>query len=110
MIRTIITAAVFAAALSVSSVTWMSEASAAIPCKGRYQVVRGDLIATPYCQDKLLVRVAQEYGMKLTFRKLRASFSSRISACRFVGHDHRVADICHSLRDRDKCTKLLIGC
>lgn len=37
----------------------VSAPAAAIECRGGYQVVQGNLLSTPYCQDALLAKVAR---------------------------------------------------
>jgi len=108
--RYIVTSAMFTAVIAASGLSWTSDASARIACKGRFQVVKGNLIATPYCEDMLLAKVAREFGMRVSFRQLRSSHSTKSSACRFVGHDNRVSDLCQNYRRDDRCGPLVIGC
>jgi hypothetical protein len=71
----------------------------AIKCDGNYQVQRdGRRIATPYCQDNMLARVAREHGMRVSSRAIRNNPSVKERACRFVGHDNRVRDTCAPYR------------
>ncbi len=73
-------------------------ADARIRCNGNYQVVGGNEIATPYCQDEYLARVAREYGMRVSGAQIRASESTKAQACRLVGQDNRVSVACASYR------------
>jgi hypothetical protein len=72
----------------------------AITCEGNYQVQRnGQRIATPYCQDNNLAKVAREHGMRVSRRAIRNNPSVKERACRFVGYDNRVRDTCAPYRN-----------
>jgi hypothetical protein len=73
-------------------------AEARIRCNGNYQIVDGNQIATPYCQDENLARVAREYGMRVSGSQIRASESKKAEACRLAGNDNRVSVACASYR------------
>jgi hypothetical protein len=73
--------------------------AAAIPCKGPYQIVQGQLIATPYCEDNYLARVAREYGIRVSNREIRQNPNKKQEVCRFMGSDIRVRQICAGYRD-----------
>ena len=45
---------------------------ARIVCKDGFQKVAGNMIATPYCQDELLAKVAREYGMKASAARIKS--------------------------------------
>jgi hypothetical protein len=66
----------------------------AIECVEGYQRVKGDLIATPYCQDGYLARVAGEFGMRAPADKIRNNPNFKREVCRLVGQDIRVQSIC----------------
>lgn len=68
--------------------------AAAIQCKGGYQVVQGNLLATPYCQDALLATVARQYGFKTSASAIRQNPNHKREVCRFVGRDIRVQENC----------------
>ena len=89
---------VLAAVLSVvigSAFMCVSPAHA-IDCVEEYQRVSGNLIATPYCQDGYLARVAADFGMKASADKIRNNPSYKREVCRLVGHDIRVQSICNN--------------
>lgn len=81
---------------------------ARIRCQEGYQRVDGRLIASPYCGDEYLARVARGYGMRVSGSAIRRSISKKDEACRLVGGDNRVRDICIGHRnerdgsDRDR--------
>ncbi len=71
-------------------------AEAGIKCQGSYQVIKGQLIGTPYCGDKFLAQVARSYGWKTSFRSIRNNASERHTICQILGHDMRINGICGS--------------
>ncbi|MEL7048785.1 MAG: hypothetical protein AAFO75_07460 [Pseudomonadota bacterium] len=73
-----------------------SPVEAKIHCRDAYQVVGGQLIATPYCQDSYLARVARSYGFRYSGGQLRRSFAKKQEVCRLAGTDIRIIDICRS--------------
>ena len=81
------------------------QAQARIKCSGEYQVIRGQgQIATPYCEDQYLARVARGYGIRVSASAIRQSPSRKEEVCRVIGHDGRVANICHNYR-LDDCSR-----
>lgn len=71
----------------------------AIDCDGNFQVQPdGRLVATPYCEDTYLARVAREHGMRVSGAAIRGNPSVKAKACRFVGDDNRVRDTCSQYR------------
>ncbi len=84
-------AAVLAA--GVVSLTFISSASA-IQCKGRYQVVSGNLISTSYCEDNYVAVVARKYGYRVSKAAIRNNPNKKREICRQIGHDSRLSGIC----------------
>ncbi|MFM1814972.1 MAG: hypothetical protein RLZ98_1667 [Pseudomonadota bacterium] len=74
-------------------------AEARIRCDGPWQIVNGRHIASPYCGDEYLARVARQYGMRVSGRALRRSFALKQETCQLVGRDNRVYDICTGFRN-----------
>jgi hypothetical protein len=96
MNRFSIVSAAFAASLLVGLP--LGAAQARIQCDGNFQIVRGSAFATPYCQEQNLARVAQGYGMRVSFDSIRASDSVKAQVCRTIGHDNRVREACLPFR------------
>lgn len=69
-------------------------AQAGIRCQNGYQVVQGNLIATPYCQEALLAKVAREYGFHETFAEIRNNPNTKRRVCTLIGRDIRVQETC----------------
>lgn len=76
--------------------------ASAITCKGEYQLVQGQYLSTPYCQDNYLASVAREYGSRVSGREIRNNPNKKAEVCRFMGHDTRVSHICQQYRDDDQ--------
>ena len=68
--------------------------SAGIRCVNGNQVVSGSLIATPYCQDELLYKVARQYGVKTTAAAIRNNPNHKRNVCQLVGRDIRIYQAC----------------
>ena len=70
-------------------------AMARILCDGNYQVINGQPLATPYCQDENLAQVARSYGMRVSGSAMRNSPSEKQRVCEFIGSDIRVREACY---------------
>lgn len=78
----------------------LGAAQARIECDGNFQIGKsGQALATPYCQDYNLARVAQGYGMRTSFDAIRRSDSIKAQICRAIGHDNRVREACLPFRN-----------
>src|SRR5215510_15270833 len=53
-----------AAIILLSSTASLQPAAARILCQGEFQVTQYGLIATPYCGDEVIARVAHSYGWR----------------------------------------------
>ncbi|MDX2290494.1 MAG: hypothetical protein NW217_16965 [Hyphomicrobiaceae bacterium] len=73
-------------------------ATAAIRCHESYQIVQGNYISTPYCEDNYLAEVARTYGTRVAARDIRNDPNRKEQVCRLVGGDIRVMDICAQYR------------
>jgi len=69
-------------------------AEAAIRCDGNFQVNDGRRFAAPYCQDLNIVKVAREYGVRVSLDQIRYNPSKAEEVCRLIGNDNRVRDRC----------------
>ncbi len=86
----------FVAMLALGTCSMLpSSASAKITCNGEYQVVGGTEIATPYCSDNHLAKVARKYGSRVTGRQVRNNPITKDRVCGFVGADPSVSGICN---------------
>ena len=69
-------------------------AQARIVCDGNFQNVNGLAVATPYCREMNLARVARTYGWKVSDDAIRYSESTKAQVCRAIGFDNRVQEVC----------------
>jgi hypothetical protein len=69
-------------------------ASAAIKCQDGSQLIQGNWMATPYCQDALLAQVANQRGFKTSFAAIRNNPNHKKELCRFLFSDIRVQMTC----------------
>ncbi len=77
-------------------------ASARIKCKNGYQLVDGSRLATPYCQDNYLAKVAREYGTRVSAREIRNNPNRKREICQFIGQDIRVRNNCATIAPRPR--------
>jgi hypothetical protein len=89
--------AALAAALCLTS-----PVSAEIRCDGSFQLVGGQLIETPWCEDDNLAKVARSYGATASARAIRENPNLKQQLCRFIGYDLRVKDTCAGYRDEER--------
>jgi hypothetical protein len=65
-----------------------------IKCDKGNQLVQGNLIASPYCEDEYLAVVAREYGFAATGKRLRNDPIFKKQICQYVFNDIRVQVTC----------------
>lgn len=69
-------------------------AQAAIACDGNYQIVDGRPVGSLYCREMNLARIARSRGWPVTDEAIRYSETWKAQACRAIGFDNRVQEIC----------------
>ena len=82
------------AATALLAAAVATPASAAIKCQDGSQLIQGNWMATPYCQDALLARVANQRGFKTSFAAIRNNPNHKKELCRFLFSDIRVQMTC----------------
>jgi hypothetical protein len=80
-----------AALLSAVSV---EPATARIRCQGEFQVTRYGLIATPYCGEEEIARVANSYGSRVTAAEVHNNPLTKVYLCQTIGYDWRLQSPC----------------
>lgn len=70
-----------------------------IRCNGSYQVVNGSEIATPYCQDENLARLARKRGIEVTGTQIRKDLGKKLAVCRVIGKQTSARSACASMLD-----------
>jgi hypothetical protein len=83
------------AAAAVIVLATSSVAEAKIECRDGFQIVNGQEISTPYCNDGLIAKVAREHGMNVSEDNVRNNPSTKNEVCRFVGDDIRIQNYCN---------------
>lgn len=83
-----------AATLALGLIGLTASPAAAITCKNGYQLVQGNFIATPYCQDDLVAKVAREYGVRTSASEIRNNPNHKRHVCHLIGRDIRVQITC----------------
>ncbi len=79
------------AALLLSS---LQPAAARIRCQGEFQVTQYGLIATPYCGEEEIARVAQSYGSHVTAAEVHNNPLTKVYLCQTIGYDWRLQSPC----------------
>jgi hypothetical protein len=80
-----------AALLSAVSV---EPVAARIRCQGEFQVTRYGLIATPYCGEEEIARVANSYGSRVTAAEVHNNPLTKVYLCQTIGYDWRLQSPC----------------
>ncbi len=79
---------------TLAAVVLFASPAAAIKCVKGAQLIQGNMMATPYCQDDYLAQVAREYGFKASAAKIRNNPNYKKELCQFVFNDIRVQSTC----------------
>ena len=70
-------------------------AVARIQCQGNFMVTKKDgLIATPYCEEEQIAKVAQSYGWKVTAKQVHNDPLTKVKLCQILGGDVRLKGSC----------------
>jgi hypothetical protein len=69
---------------------------AAIVCHDDFQVVNGQEIATPYCQDRTLAQVSRSHGREVSDAAVRDNPALKDELCRQFDSDIRAKGACAS--------------
>ena len=69
-------------------------AAAKIQCKGNFQVTGQGLIATPYCEEEQIARVARSYGWNGTASEVHNNPNTKVYLCQRFGRDNRLKGSC----------------
>ncbi len=81
------------AAVLLSTVS-VQPAAARIRCQGEFQVTRYGLIATPYCGEEEIARVANSYGSRVTAAEVHNNPLTKVYLCQTIGYDWRLQSPC----------------
>jgi hypothetical protein len=79
---------------TVAGLAAPAPAAAKIQCRQGYQIVQGNSISTPYCQDEYVAQVARGYGVSTSGARIRGNPQHKNEVCRLVGRDIRIQQAC----------------
>jgi len=82
------------AIILLSSTASLQPAAARILCQGEFQVTQYGLIATPYCGDQEIARVAHSYGWNREAATVGTNPLSKVYICQTLGWDWRLQSPC----------------
>ncbi len=87
----------------ISFLVVVPTANAGIRCNDEFQIFKsGDLLATPWCEDQYIARIARQYGRKVSNRMMRQNPNLKEEVCQIIGHDYRLNLICHQNGSTDR--------
>jgi hypothetical protein len=89
-----LTATLSALVLTIFALSLAEPAEARINCVNGNQIVNGVPLATPYCQDELVAKVARERGVKVSANEIRNNPNLKRNVCQHVGRDNRIYMAC----------------
>ena len=69
-------------------------AQARIQCQGNFQVGPYGLIATPYCEEEQIARVAQSRGFNVSAAEVHQNPLKKVYLCQVIGFDNRLKGSC----------------
>jgi hypothetical protein len=69
-------------------------AAARILCDGEFQITKYGPIATPYCGDQVIARVANSYGWRDSAAQVGSNPLAKVYICQTLGTDWRLQGPC----------------
>ena len=63
------------------AVATAAPASAKIQCQGNFQITKHGPIATPYCEEEQIAKVARAYGENVTAAEVRKNPLKKVYLC-----------------------------
>ena len=82
------------ATIVVLSAASLQPAAARIPCDGEFQVTQYGRIATPYCEEELIAKVANSYGWRVSAAEVHDNPLTKVYLCQTLGYDWRLQGPC----------------
>ncbi|MEG6510154.1 hypothetical protein V6C03_14385 [Methyloligella sp. 2.7D] len=90
----ILLGALVPAALGLGLALSAGPAEARIKCNGIFQQNKNGPIATPYCAEQEIARVARSYGEKVTDAEVHNNPLTKVRLCQLYGNDNRLKGAC----------------
>jgi hypothetical protein len=82
------------AVMALLAIAVASPAAARIECRGNFQISKYGPIATPYCEEENIARVAQSYGIRVTATEVHRNPLKKVYLCQTIGNDSRLKGSC----------------
>ena len=82
------------ATVALLSATSLHPAAARILCDGEFQITKYGPIATPYCQDQVIARVANSFGWRDSAAEVGSNPLAKVYICQTLGYDWRLQGPC----------------
>jgi hypothetical protein len=82
------------AVAALLAISLASPAAARIQCQGNFQFTKYGLIATPYCEEEQIARVAQSRGFNVSAAEVHNSALKKVYLCQVIGFDNRLKGSC----------------
>jgi hypothetical protein len=76
-------------------------AQARIICRDGYQLVNGQEISTPYCNDNYVAAIARKHGMKVSDAEVRNNPGTKDEICRWLSNNE-IRSYCNSSDGRGR--------
>ena len=83
----------FATIVALSAVS-LQPAAARIRCDGDFQVTKYGPIATPYCEEEQIAKVANSYGWRYSAAEVHNNPLTKVYLCQTIGYDWRLQAAC----------------
>ena len=72
----------------------LQPAAARIRCDGDFQITRFGPIATPYCEEEQIAKVANSYGSRVSAAEVHNNPLTKVYLCQTIGYDWRLQAAC----------------
>ena len=94
MHRHVLSGSATLAVTALLAIAAASPAAARIECRGNFQITQHGPIATPYCEEEEIARVARSYGMRVTGAEVHGNPLKKVYLCQTIGGDSRLKGSC----------------
>ena len=94
MHKQILSSSATLAVTALLAIAMASPAAARIECQGNFQITQHGPIATPYCEEEEIARVARSYGMAVTGEDVHRNPLKKVYLCQTIGGDVRLRGSC----------------
>jgi hypothetical protein len=94
MHRHVLSGSATLAVTALLAIAMTSAAAARIECRGNFQITKCGPIATPYCEEEQIARVARSYGIRVTGTEVHRNPLKKVYLCQTIGSDSRLKGSC----------------